>query len=64
MQNKKPSYYRVNQAAKICEVHPNTIYRWIQNGTLHAVMVGGEYRISDQDIQRLFNGVKGGENDN
>lgn len=62
MQNKKPVHYRVKQVAEIFEVHPNTIYRWIRNGTLRAVLIGGEHRISENEIQRQFEGAQGGDN--
>lgn len=37
---------RVTNAAKLVDVHPRTIYRYIEEGSIHAVkVVGKTYRV-------------------
>lgn len=46
-------FYTVNQAAIVLRVHPLTIRRYIKEGKLKAYRVGGNIRISVNDL-RLF----------
>ena len=40
------------QAAKLCEVTPDTILKWIRKGKLHGTRTaGGHYRINPQDLE-------------
>ena len=39
-------YYSVKAAAKVLKKHERTILRWCKNGTIAAVRVGAEWRIS------------------
>jgi excisionase family DNA binding protein len=43
--------FNVNQAAFILKVHPLTIRRYIREGKLKAVKVGGNVRIDEKDLQ-------------
>lgn len=43
--------FNVNQAAYILKVHPLTIRRYIREGKLKAVKVGGNVRIDEKDLQ-------------
>jgi excisionase family DNA binding protein len=43
--------FNVNQAAFILKVHPLTIRRYIRDGKLKAVKVGGNVRIDEKDLQ-------------
>ena len=44
-------FYTVNQAAISLKVHPLTIRRYIKGGKLKAVRVGGNIRISLNDLR-------------
>lgn len=43
--------YKVNQAAIILKVHPLTIRRYIKEGRLKALRVGGNIRIDINDLR-------------
>lgn len=46
----------VEEASKILKVRRETIRRYIKDGHLHALTLpGGDYRLRDSDIQKLFN---------
>lgn len=47
-------YYTVNQAALVLKVHPLTIRRYIKEGRLKAVKVGGNVRITINDIRAFI----------
>jgi excisionase family DNA binding protein len=43
--------YNVNQAAFILKVHPLTVRRYIKEGVLKAVKIGGNVRIKESQLQ-------------
>ncbi|HKC14709.1 MAG TPA: helix-turn-helix domain-containing protein [Patescibacteria group bacterium] len=43
--------FNVNQAAFILKVHPLTIRRYIKEGKLKAIRIGGNVRIKESDLQ-------------
>lgn len=45
------NFYNVNQSAFIMKVHPLTIRRYIREGRLKAVRLGGNVRIREKDLQ-------------
>ena len=45
--------FNVNQAAYILKVHPLTIRRYIKEGKLKAVRVGGAVRIKESQLQEF-----------
>lgn len=45
--------FNVNQAAFILRVHPLTIRRYIREGKLNAVRVGGNIRIKESQLQEF-----------
>ena len=52
MAPRNPSLLTTGQAAKLCEVTPDTILKWIRKGRLRGVRTaGGHYRISLRDLQ-------------
>lgn len=47
-----------NQVAEILQVHPDTVVRWLRDGTLKGIKVGGLWRIRARDLEALA--AKGG----
>ena len=45
--------FNVNQAAYILKVHPLTIRRYIKEGRLKAVRIGGAVRIKESQLQEF-----------
>jgi excisionase family DNA binding protein len=45
--------FSVNQAAFILKVHPLTIRRYIREGRLTAIKVGGNVRIKESNLQDI-----------
>ncbi len=43
--------FNVNQAAFILKVHPLTVRRYIKEGVLKAIKVGGNIRIKESSLQ-------------
>jgi excisionase family DNA binding protein len=43
--------FNINQAAYILKVHQLTVRRYIKEGKLKAVRIGGAVRIKDSDLQ-------------
>jgi excisionase family DNA binding protein len=51
---------RVTDAAKMLEVDPSTIRRWINLGLLDAVKLpSGQYRIRREDVDKLLRRQQG-----
>lgn len=48
------NFYNVNQSAFIMKVHPLTIRRYIREGKLRAVKLGGNVRIKEKDLQKFM----------
>ena len=45
--------HTVNEVAVILRVHPKTIYRWIEAGTMRAVRIGTRaLRIKGSEVER------------
>lgn len=47
------NFLSVKQVAFIFKVHPLTIRRYIREGKLQAVKVGGNVRIKESEVQKL-----------
>lgn len=45
--------FNVNQAAFILKVHPLTVRRYIKEGRLKAVKIGGNIRIKESQLQEF-----------
>ncbi len=45
--------FNVNQAAFILKVHPLTVRRYIKEGVLKAIKVGGNIRIKESQLQNF-----------
>lgn len=46
----------VKEAAEIFSVTKRTIFRWIEDGIIKAVKIGGTVRIPEEEIERLKRG--------
>lgn len=46
--------FNVNQAAFILKVHPLTVRRYIKEGVLKAIKVGGNIRIQESQLQAFL----------
>lgn len=47
-------WFSVNQASALYGVHHRTVRRWIREGTLKAVKVGGTLRISREALEEAM----------
>jgi len=48
-----PEYLNVAEVAKLLDVHPRTVYNWINTGELPALHLGKTFRISATDLLNL-----------
>lgn len=47
----KPEFYTVEQVAKILQITPETIRRYVRNGKLKAIKLGGKFiRVGKKDL--------------
>ena len=52
MAQREPSVLTTGQAAKLCDVTPDTVLKWIKKGQLRAARTaGGHYRVDLRDLQ-------------
>ena len=51
-------FYTVDQIARILEMHPKTIRRFIREGKLRANKVGKQWRVSGHDLSLFVEGNK------
>lgn len=51
--------YKVSEVAKIFNVSRQTVLYWIKNGTIKAVKPLKDYRISEDEVERLKTNYKG-----
>lgn len=49
-------YYTVRQVAAIFNCNPETVKRHIYKGKIKAIKFGGEWRISEQEVERIKRG--------
>lgn len=47
--------YTVDKVAKMLDMHPRTVRRYIEKGQLRAERIGGSWRISEEAFAELFN---------
>ena len=50
--------YTLKEVEEILSVTRKTIYAWIKSGKLHAVKIGSQYRVKEEDLQALLSGEK------
>jgi excisionase family DNA binding protein len=54
MQTVEETYFTVEEVAERLKVSHMTVYRWIKARKLGAYKIGGEYRITEGDIDRFL----------
>ena len=47
-------FYTTEEVAEIFKMHPKTIRRMCKNGEIRAMKLGGEYRISEEDLKKCI----------
>ena len=50
------TYFTVEEVAERLKVSHMTVYRWIKAGQLAAYKIGGEFRITERDIEGFLEG--------
>jgi excisionase family DNA binding protein len=48
------TYYTVPEVAETLKVSHMTVYRWIKDGKLVAYKLGGEFRITERDLEQFL----------
>ena len=54
--------FSVDRVAELLELHPKTIRRFIREGRLNAVKVGGQWRILNKELSRFMGDGDGVQN--
>jgi len=44
----------VSETAQIMKVHPNTVYKWLNNEGLGHIKIGNHYRIFKEDLDEFL----------
>src|SRR5262249_3493954 len=52
------TYYTVEEAAKLLQLHPQTLRRWIREGKLPAKRDGKQVRLRWEDLERAVRPVR------
>lgn len=52
--NSNDSFLTVEQVSELLQVHYNTVYRWLKEGTLKGTRIQGTLRVKKSDIDDLF----------
>lgn len=54
MNDTNQTYYKVREAADVLGVSPETVYRWLRDGTLRGIRIGPKLlRIPRSEIERM-----------
>ena len=54
MRTVEETYFTVEEVAERLKVSNMTVYRWIKAGSLDAYKLGGEFRITERDINQFL----------
>jgi excisionase family DNA binding protein len=54
MQVVEETYYTLREVAEKLRVSRRTVYRWVQARELPAYKLGGEFRITERDLERFL----------
>lgn len=59
MQQEEPKFYTSEQVAKMLEVSPETIRRYVRSGKLKSIKLGGKFiRIDKKDLDVFIKNLK------
>jgi excisionase family DNA binding protein len=67
MQTVEETYYTLREVAEKLKVSRRTVYRWVQAKELPAYKLGGEFRVTERDLERFLEArrtLKGGVDEN
>ncbi|HEY8449001.1 MAG TPA: helix-turn-helix domain-containing protein [Bacillota bacterium] len=56
--DREPELLTLTEAIKALRISRRTAYRWLQDGTLPAVKIGGRWRVRREDLDALLRGEK------
>jgi excisionase family DNA binding protein len=59
--NEEIQLYKIREVMDILNVVRNTIYNHINNGNLEAIKVGGEWRVSQEALEKFMARKQGGK---
>ena len=48
--------YTLTEIEPILGVSHRTLLSYVKNGTLHAVKIGGKWKVTEKELKRLING--------
>lgn len=48
--------YSLKEVAEILKIHYVTVFRFVQQGKIKAVKIGGIWRVSEEEIKRIKEG--------
>ena len=51
-----PTVYTVDEVAEILKVHPRTVYRSLEAGTIHGFKIGASWRITQEALDAFMRG--------
>jgi excisionase family DNA binding protein len=54
MHTVEETYYTLPEVAEKLKVSRRTVYRWVQAGELPAYKLGGEFRITERDLEQFL----------
>jgi excisionase family DNA binding protein len=54
MQMVEETYYTLREVAEKLRVSRRTVYRWVQAKELPAYKLGGEFRVTERDLERFL----------
>lgn len=45
--------YSLKEVAEILKIHYVTVFRFVQQGKIKAVKVGGQWRVTEEELERI-----------
>lgn len=61
MDKDEPQFYTPEKVAKMLQVTPESIRRYVRSGKLKAIKLGGKFiRVDHQDLEKFINDLKMG----
>lgn len=49
----EPEFYKVAEVARVFEVTPQAVYKWISEGKVKAIDLNGRKRIARNEVERM-----------